>query len=321
MQVIEGINDLPVFRNPVITIGSFDGYHKGHKAIIDRTCEIAKEVNGQSVAVTFDPHPRSIIYPSDQGLKLLSTKEEKIELIAMSGVDYLVIVPFTVEFSQLIADEYIEKFIVKYFYPHTIVLGHDHRFGLNRQGDINFLQWYGERFGYEVEQVAQQLVDNAIVSSTKVRNALMDTQVELALEYSGHPYLLQGTVVSGDQIGKSLGFPTANLQIDNPLKLIPPAGIYAVYAHLGKTIYPAMLYIGDRPSIKGNHNTSIEINILDFDDDLYKSDLRVELVSFIRPDMDFDNMDLLKQQMQNDRVVITDLLQHRPSQYAANAEA
>ncbi|MEO7176291.1 MAG: riboflavin biosynthesis protein RibF [Saprospiraceae bacterium] len=321
MQVIEGINALPVFHNPVITIGSFDGYHKGHKAIVDRTCEIAKEVNGQSVVVTFDPHPRSIIYPSDQGLKLLSTKEEKIELIGLSAVDFLVIVPFTVEFSQLIADEYIEKFIVQYFRPHTIVLGHDHRFGLNRLGDINFLQCYGEKFGYQVDQVSEQLVDNTIVSSTKVRNALMDTQVELALEYSGHPYLLQGKVVPGDQIGKSLGFPTANLQIDNPLKLVPPAGIYAVYAHIEKAIYPAMLYIGDRPAIKGNHNTSIEINILNFEADLYDTDLKVELVSFIRPDMDFDNMNLLKQQMQNDRVVITDLLQHRPSQYVANAEA
>jgi riboflavin kinase/FMN adenylyltransferase len=300
MQVHHDLNDLPVFRHAVVTIGSFDGVHAGHQRIIEQVIALASEYGGESVVVTFHPHPRQVIYPKDSGIQLLTTLEEKTALLGRLGVDHLVVVPFTVEFSQLNADEYVEKFLYGRFRPRCVVIGYDHRFGLNRQGDINYLHWYSERLGFEVREIEKQEIDNLAVSSTKIRNALMAGDVALAARFLNHYYPLTGTVVAGNQIGSDLGFPTANLDLGSPDKLIPPDGVYAVRVFHRERQYGGMLYIGHRPTLPGKKARSIEVNIFHFDEKIYGDKLRVELVAHIRGDQTFENLEDLKAQLKRD---------------------
>lgn len=301
MKVHRELENLPKFRNAVLTIGSFDGVHRGHQKIIERVRALAREADGESIVVTFHPHPRQVVYPKDDSLRLLSTVDEKVALLQRYGVDHVVIVPFTVAFSQQSADEYIEKFLVEHFHPKYIVVGYDHRFGLNRQGDINYLRWHGEKFGYEVFEIEQQEVEDIAVSSTKIRNALDAGQVGTAWQLMGHYYTLIGEVAHGQKIGSSLGFPTANIEISQTEKLIPPDGIYAVWvAHKGQR-YGGMLYIGSRPTLKKYNNRTIEVNIFEFDQNIYGDELKLELVEFIRHDSQFTDLEGLKKQLVMDR--------------------
>ena len=301
MRIHKDINNLPVFKQAVITIGSFDGVHLGHKKLINKVNRLAKSTGGESVLITFDPHPRQIVFPGDD-FQLLSTIEEKIILLEKLEVDHLVIVPFTVTFAQLSADEYIEMFLVKLFKPRYIVIGYDHRFGLSRQGDIHFLKWHGAKFGYEVIDIEKQEIEEIAISSTKIRRALLQGDIKQANLLAQDHYILSGEVVHGDKMGKKLGFPTANLQISDKHKLIPSDGIYAVWVHIDKVQYEGMLYIGHRPSIDSKRSLRIEVNIFDFDKDIYGKKISILLVEFLRSDQQLDTLDKLSKIISEDKI-------------------
>ena len=301
MRIHKDINNLPVFKQAVITIGSFDGVHLGHKKLINKVNRLARSTGGESVLITFHPHPRQIVFPGDD-FQLLSTIEEKIILLEKLEVDHLVIVPFTVTFAQLSADEYIEMFLVKLFKPRYIVIGYDHRFGLSRQGDIHFLKWHGAKFGYEVIDIEKQEIEEIAISSTKIRRALLQGDIKQANLLAQDYYILSGEVVHGDKMGKKLGFPTANLQISDKHKLIPSDGIYAVWVHIDKVQYEGMLYIGHRPSIDSKQSLRIEVNIFDFDKDIYGKKISILLVEFLRSDQQLDTLDKLSKIIAEDKI-------------------
>jgi len=301
MRVYNDLSQLPEFRNAVVTIGSFDGVHHGHQKIIDKVNQLARSVNGESVLVTFHPHPRLIVYPKDDSLRLITTIDEKVQLLERYGVDHVVVAPFTVEFSQQSADEYIQKFLVDKFHPRYVVIGYDHRFVLGRRGDVNYLKWHGKQEGFEVVVIEKQEVEDMAVSSSKIRSALVRGDVKAASRLLNHHFFLTGTVVHGQNIGADLGFPTANLEISQKHKLVPPGGIYAVFVRHQQLRYGGMLYIGDRPTLKDHHNTTIEVNIFDFDKDIYGDKLQLELVERIRDDEAFEDLDGLRRQLEEDR--------------------
>jgi riboflavin kinase/FMN adenylyltransferase len=309
MNTAKDLEKANTLIHPIITIGSFDGLHLGHKALIERIINLAKAEGTDYALITFEPHPRQIIYPNDNELKLLTTLEEKLFLFHKLGISNIFVVPFSIEFSQISADEYIEKFIVQQFHPSIIVIGYDHRFGLNRNGDINFLRWHSERLHYRVEEISAEMVDEIIVSSTKIRKSLENTQLEKANQMLGHHYIIHGKVIHGQKIGRDLGFPTANLLPSNPKKLIPTAGIYAAYAHIDDKIVQGAVYIGKKSSvIKDQPANSIELHCFDFDGDLYDKNIYIELVNLIREDQHFDDIELLKQQINKDIIVAKNIL-------------
>lgn len=301
MNVYHDLNQLPAFKNAVLTIGSFDGVHRGHQKLLDKINHLARDVEGESIVVTFHPHPRLVIYPKDDSLRLITTIDEKIAFLERFKVDNVVVVPFSVEFSQQSADEYIEKFLVEKFQPKHIVIGYDHRFGLNRQGDINYLKWHSERHGFEVIEIEKQEVEELAISSTKIRESLQKGNVKGATDLLNHYFTLTGTVVDGQKIGTNIGFPTANLEVTSAHKLVPPTGIYAVYVWHNGNRYKGMLYIGNRPTIARKGERSIEVNIFDFDKNIYGDKLRLEFVAFTRSDRKFDNLEQLKAQLQLDK--------------------
>ena len=313
MQVHYDLNDLPAFRRAVVTIGSFDGVHAGHQRIIEEVMDLAREYGGESVVITFHPHPRQVIYPKDQPVQLLTSTDEKILLLRGLGVDHLIVVPFTVEFAQQSADEYVERFLWDHFHPACIVIGYDHRFGLNRQGDINYLRWHSERLGFDVQEIEKQEVDNLAVSSTKVRKAVEAGSVDQAARLLNHYHLLTGTVVRGRQIGADLGYPTANLDLSQSDKLIPPDGVYAVWVHHKESRFGGMLYIGRKPTIPGQHSRSIEVNIFDFQQTIYGDRLRVEFVEYIRGEKAFANLAGLQEQLAIDKVASLKALRTAPA--------
>lgn len=301
MNVHLNIEKLPVFRNAIVTIGSFDGVHRGHQKILRKLNDLAQKVKGESVVVSFEPHPRSVIYPKDESLQLLSTLDEKLQLFEQYGVDHVVIVPFTIEFSQLKAREYVEKFLIGKFHPHTLVVGYDHRFGLNREGSFSLLKKYEENGAFRLERIEKQELQRIGISSTKIRTALNKADILQANQLLNHPYSMIGKVIHGKKLGKKLGFPTANLIIDGKKKLIPPDGIYAVHINIDKQQYSGMLYIGQRKTLGSDASPSIEVHIFDFTDDLYDEKITVHFLSFIRPDAEFESLDDLTIQLKQDQ--------------------
>ncbi len=315
MRIIRSLEEMPEIENAVITIGSFDGVHRGHQKIISRITQIAKEINGESVIITFHPHPRSVVFPKDTSLSLLTTLEEKIQLIEHYGIDNLVIVPFTIEFSQLYAREYIENFLLKYFKPAFIAIGYDHRFGLNRDGNFDLLKQYEKSHNFKLVKIEVQEIEEITISSTKIRNAVSKAEMTTAYNFLNYHYLLSGKVIYGQQIGKELGFPTANISINNPKKLIPPDGIYAVFVNIGNTKKEGMLYIGKRPTLQGKLERRIEVHIFDFNEMIYGETISVEIVMYIRDDNKFENLQKLKVQLhedeQNTKLVLHEYLKRQ----------
>jgi riboflavin kinase/FMN adenylyltransferase len=310
MEVYNNLNSLPKFKNAVVTIGSFDGVHSGHQTILKRVRELAQSIDGQSVVVTFTPHPRLVLNPSEPpSVSLLTTDDEKAFLLKEYGVDVVVIVPFTLEFANQTPDDYIQNFLVQYFQPRYLVIGYDHRFGANRAGDLALLKKYAHQFKYEVVEIDKHIVQNLEVSSTKIRQAIEKAEIRNASRLLGHPYIFSGKVVEGQHIGREIGFPTANLQIPNGHKLVPPHGIYAVYVYLGDRKLKGMMYRGDRPVLKDHHNVTIEINIFDFKEDIYGREMTVELIEFLRPDRYFDSLESLIVQLADDERESRDILQ------------
>lgn len=304
MRVFTDLSQLPSFQNAVVTIGSFDGVHAGHRRILEQVQTYARSCGGESVVVTFDPHPRTVLQPGDGSFKLLTTTDEKITLLRGCGIDNVVVVPFSTDFARQDARKYVEDFLVKKFTPRYIVIGYDHRFGAGREGDISFLKKYEASAGFEVLEIPAQEVDEIAVSSTKIRRALDASDIALANKLLGHPFFFTGRVVEGQKIGRTLGFPTANLDIEDLYKLVLPAGIYAAQVRINDAVFPSMLYIGSRPTLNDTRPQTIELNILDYEGDLYGQILTVEVLDFIRPDKKLEDLKALKHQIEQDRVEI-----------------
>lgn len=301
MAVFYNIDDLPAFRNPVITIGTFDGVHQGHKAILREVAHIANEIDGESILITFDPHPRKLLFP-DHPIKLLTPLDKKLQLITGTGITHIVVVPFTKEFSNLSASDYITQFLVARFHPHTIIIGYDHRFGHDRAGNIVLLKQHAAQYNYKVVEIPVQLIDEASISSTRIRNAVAAGKVADAAQMLGHHYSLSGTVVRGRQLGHTIGYPTANIRPDEPEQLVPGNGIYAVYVKWKGHQYGGMLSIGYNPTVTEEKIIHIEVNIFDFDQEIYGETLEIDFVDYLRAEVKFDSMDALKEQLHQDRV-------------------
>ena len=302
MRILRDINSLPDFKNAVITIGSFDGVHVGHQKIIKRIKHLAKEIDGESVIITFHPHPREVIYPKDNTLELLNTIDEKISLCKKFGIDNLVIVPFSIEFSQQHPKEYVEKFLLQKFNPEYIVIGYDHKFGLNREGDIHLLKEYESNGAFKVIQIKKQEIEDITISSTKIRKALKNGDIEEANQFLNYNYRISGKVAHGEKIGNKIGFPTANIDIPNKNKLIPAIGVYAVNVSIEGLKKQGMMYIGSRPTVNEDaRDVKVEVNIFDFDDRIYDKEICIEILHHIRGDMKFDSLEELRLQLERDK--------------------
>jgi riboflavin kinase/FMN adenylyltransferase len=272
--------------------------------------QIALEMKGETVIVTFHPHPRKVISSIPGEIKQLTSLEERIELLTQSGIDHLVVVNFDYAFSNLTADAYVKTFLFDHFHPHTILVGYDHRFGNGRNGNFELLQKFGNELGFKVEQIHEKIISDEIVSSTHIRNYIQEHQIEKANALLGYPYLFDGFVVRGNQIGRTIGFPTANLHINNEEKIIPSNGVYAVKVKgkcLGDTIYNGMMNIGIRPTVDGQKKV-IEVHILDFDQDIYEQNLTVMVYEYIRGEVKFDGLEALKAQLAKDKITAAAIL-------------
>jgi riboflavin kinase/FMN adenylyltransferase len=308
MNIYRDLKFLPDFKNAVVTIGSFDGVHQAHKRLIHRIHQLADEIEGEAVVVTFDPHPRSVVFPNDKSLQLLTTTAEKIELLRQCGVRNLIIVPFTVEFAQLSAREYVEKFLIEQLKAQYLVVGYDHKFGLARQGDFHMLRMYEKEGRFNLIEIEKQELDEMDISSTNIRKALVNGDLRTANALLGTPYFLSGKVVKGDGIGKTIGYPTANIQIESKAKLIPPPGIYACYISIGSARFGGMLYIGNRPTVTEKGQQTIEVNIFDFNDNIYEEIIGISFVSYVRSDAKYDSLESLKTQLDADLLNVRQIL-------------
>lgn len=307
MKIYSSIDEFKPVKNAVVTIGTFDGVHLGHRKIISRINELAKATGGESVILTFFPHPRMILHPEDQNLKMINTIPEKAELLEQLGVGHLIITPFTRDFSNQSPGEYIKNILVDKIGTKKIVIGYDHRFGKDRQGSLSELQQLAPVYGYEVIEIPEQDIHDVAISSTRIRTALLNDEIELANEFLGYPFFITGKVNRGDQIGRTIGYPTANILIEESYKLIPSDGIFAVKVYIDGEAHKGMGYIGHRPTINGM-TRNIEVNILDFDRDIYTQPIKMELLHFIRGDMKFDSLEQLKAQIDKDKAAVKKLL-------------
>lgn len=300
MKIYHNINEFTPVENAVVTIGTFDGVHMGHRKIVSKIVELAKASGGESVILTFFPHPRMILNPGDQDLKLITTITEKAELLEGLGVDHLIVTPFSRDFSNLSALEYIHDVLVARIGVKKIVIGYDHRFGKDRKGGLEDLQRLSREFEYEVLEIPEQDINDVAVSSTKIRTALLSDQVDLANQFLGYPFFITGKVIRGDQLGRQLGYPTANILIGESYKLIPADGIFAVTVDVKGQTYKGMAYIGHRPTINGM-TRNIEVNIFDFAEDIYDQQIRMHFHHFVRSDIRFNSLDALVAQLAVDR--------------------
>ena len=300
MKIYHQLADFHPPQYSVVTSGTFDGVHLGHQKILGRLKELAARKQGETVLLTYWPHPRLILQPEDNSLRLLTTLTEKVKLLEELGVDHLIILPFTKELSQMSSEEFIREILVEKVQTKTLVIGYDHKFGKNREGSFEYLKSHSHLFGFDMEEISRQDVDDLAVSSTKIRTALAQGDISTASKYLGRPYFLSGQVVKGQQIGRSIGFPTANIQVVDKYKLLPRDGAYAVYAEVGAIRYKAILNIGDRPTVDGKKKT-IEAHLIDFDGDVYGQELSIHFQEFLREEERFENLDALKNQLVIDR--------------------
>lgn len=310
MTVYTNIQDLPIFNHSVITIGTFDGVHYGHQQILELMKSAAKQVNGETVIITFHPHPRKIIGTNKAPIFLLNTLEEKINLLEKYGIDHLVIIPFTEKFAQQTAEDYISDFLVNTFHPHTIIIGHDHRFGKDRTGDFQLLADKALEWGYQVKEIPGYMLNNITISSTKIREALLKGDIENAHDLLSYDYYFTGKVVKGNQLGRTIGYPTANIEMIDENKLIPCNGVYSVLATNEKlkiNQQGGMMNIGYRPTVEGNTRT-IEVNLFDFDQSLYDETLTITLKKYLRSEVKFSGLDELKKQLEKDKQAALDSL-------------
>lgn len=308
MKVYRDLKDFSA-RNPVVTLGTFDGVHKGHQAVILRLQEFAQQYNGETVIFTFYPHPRLVTSPAETNLRLLTTLEEKIKLFESLGIDHLIIYPFTREFSQLSYTEFVKTILVDQIKTYCLVVGYDHKFGKNREGGFEYLQKCAEEHDFTVEKLDALSLDNTNISSTKIRLALEEGNIKKANRYLGYQYTLHGSVVEGKRLGRKIGFPTANIEASDPHKLIPGYGVYAVNIMLNGKKYLGMLNIGTRPTFNQNaDNRSIEVHIFDFEGDIYNAEITLVFADKIRDEQKFAGADALAEQLKKDKQSAIQLL-------------
>lgn len=300
LKVYTDISLFPQLTFPVVTAGTFDGVHLGHQKIIGRLQQIASENSGETVLITFDPHPRIVLFPEDNDLKLLNTKEEKINLLEQHGIDHLVVIPFTKEFSRLSSIEFVRNILVNRIGTKRLVIGYNHHFGRNREGSFEHLSEFGPVYGFQVEEIPAEEIHEVEVSSTKIRNALLSGDVVTASQFLGALYSISGKVVMGKQLGRTLGYPTANIEVQDRFKLIPALGIYAVKVHFQGKAFGGMMSIGTNPTVAGEKIT-LEVNIFDFNDDLYNKHITVSFIKKIRDEEKFPSLEILKAKMADDK--------------------
>ena len=300
MRVYTDIHSLPSFTKAVITTGSFDGVHLGHIQIISQLIDEAYQIGGTPVLITFYPHPKQIVQIKDKPLFVLNTPEEKYELLQKMGIENIVVVPFDKTFSELSAKNYVEDFLVKKFNPSLIVVGYDHRFGNNREGNFELLESEGLLNNFQVKEIPEHILKDITISSTKIRTALLSGDIDTAASYLGYQYFFSGVVVKGNQLGRTIGYPTANLKILNEQKLIPANGVYAVDVNINDRSYRGMMNIGIKPTVGGQTRT-IEVNIFNFDEDIYGEEIKITLKKFIRSEIKFDGLESLRFQLKQDK--------------------
>ncbi len=329
MQVYRSIDNLPLFKNAVVTIGTFDGVHLGHQQIIKQLKEEAERINGETVIITFHPHPRTIV-AAGKTIHLLTTLNEKIILLDEFGIDHLVVVPFDENFSNQTPEAYVQQFLYEKFHPHTLIIGYDHRFGKDRKGDYHLLENMGKTSGFSVKEIPEQVINEVTISSTRIRESLLKADLQTANSYLGYTYFFEGMVVDGNKLGRTLGYPTANIIIHDENKLVPANGIYVAEAEIvnretsnvkGESptnrdrssdvnsspftahrspLLQGMMSIGVRPTVDGNNRT-IEMNIFDFEKDIYGCTMKIFVCCYLRPELKFDSLDELKLQIDKDK--------------------
>lgn len=295
------ITDISTFTSPkptVITIGTFDGVHLGHQKIINKVVESARRENLLATIFTFFPHPRMIVQ-HDNSLKLIHTLSEKKEALKALGVDLLIVQPFNEEFANLTAEDFVHKLLVERLNAKKVIIGYDHRFGKGRTADIKDMERFGEQYGFAVEEIPVEEINEVSVSSTAIRNALLSGKIDIAERYLAAPYSLTGTVVHGMKLGRSIGYPTANIVVDDKYKLIPKDGVYAVYSLINQQKVYGMMSIGKNPTIEGK-GSSIEVHFFDFNNDIYDQQITIYFIKYLREEQKFDSIELLKQQIAND---------------------
>ncbi len=297
-------------KKPVVTIGTFDGVHKGHQQVILRLKEIAKKYGGETVIFTFHTHPRLVTVPDENNLRLLTTLKEKTNLFDLYGIDHLVVYQFDKAFSELSYSKFVEEILVKQMHTHCLVVGYDHKFGKNREGDFDYLRKCAVKFNFEIEKLDALNIGEESVSSTKIRQSLQAGDIEKANRYLGYNFVLHGTVVDGKRIGRKLGFPTANIEASDKYKIIPGYGVYAVKVSQGASIYNGMLNIGTRPTFNNNaDNRSIEVNIFDFEGNIYGKEITIEFFGKIREEQKFNGIESLVAQLHKDKVSAIKILE------------
>jgi len=300
MKVHYDIERLPVINKAVVTIGTFDGVHLGHQKIIQALQKEAARIGGETVIITFDPHPRKVL-SSDPSLQLITTLAEKIKLLDALGIDHVVVVPFTKVFAGQSAEAYIKDFLVGRFHPHTIIIGYDHRFGQGRKGDYKLLEEKADIYQYQLLEIPKRVIEEIDISSTKIRNALWSSDVETANLLLGYAFFFEGVVIKGDAIGRTLGYPTANLHYTDEDKIRLGEGVYAVYVHVNGEEKKGMLSIGKRPTIDAHLQESVEVNIFDFNEDIYGAILKITVKEYLRPQEKYASLEQLKQQLALDK--------------------
>ncbi len=308
MQIHHDISGLKDVKDSIVTIGTFDGVHLGHQKIIRRLIDLKKKEGGETVLFTFDPHPRKVLFPDQTDLKLITTTEEKCRLLEKLGIDHVLVFPFTKAFSQMHATEYISEIIAKGLHTKSLVIGYDHRFGSNREGNIDTLKELSTTYNFKVEEIPAQEINQLNISSTRIRKAIEEGDVETANAFLGHAFFITGVVVKGKQLGRTIGYPTANIDVADPDKLIPKIGVYAVNVVLDSIIYKGMLNVGVNPTTDSDNRIKIEVNIFDFDKEIYGRSLSVEFVKWIRDEEKFANLEELKQALANDKIACTAIL-------------
>lgn len=308
MNVFQDFHSIEKIHHPVITIGTFDGVHIGHQKIINQLNEEAEKINGESVLFTFYPHPRMVLYPESHGIKLIQTQEEKLAKLEKMGLKNCIVFPFTFEFSRMTALEFVRDFLVNQLHVKKLVIGYDHQFGKNREGSLQFLKDICDTYEFEVIEIPAQDIDEVNVSSTKIREAILAGNIEKANDYLGDTFELSGTVVKGNQLGRTIGYPTANIVLNSDLKLIPGNGVYAVRVNVRGTWFDGMMNIGTRPTVVSNGGRTIEVNIFDFDETIYDETVTVQFLSKWRDEQKFNGLEELKNQLKLDEETIRTVL-------------
>jgi len=308
VQVHRHISGLKDVERSIVTIGTFDGVHLGHQKIIRRLNDIKAQEGGQTVLFTFDPHPRKVLFPEQTDLRLITTTDEKCRLLEQFGIDHVLVFPFTREFSQMHAVEYVSEIIVKGLHTKQLVIGYDHRFGANREGNIDTLRELSGTYGFQVEEIPAQEVNQLNISSTRIRRAVEEGDVETAQAFLGYSFFVTGKVVKGKQLGRTIGYPTANIQVGDTDKLLPKIGVYAVRVTLGQETFAGMLNVGRNPTTDSDQRIKVEVNIFDFDREIYDAVLKVEFVKWIRNEEKFANLEELKLALAGDKVACKAIL-------------